>query len=248
MRLNRFLASAGLGSRRSCEDLITSGLVSINGRVVTGLATQVNSGDSVKVRGRVVCPAESLTVLLNKPKGYVVTRADELERRTIYDLVPSEFSRLSHVGRLDKDSEGLLLLTNDGELSQRLAHPRHTVDKEYEVLLDKPFDPAHIARLERGFHIEGGRGRFERVAILSPSAIRVVLRQGLKRQIRLMLYETGYEVKRLKRVRIGPLNDHRLPVGACRLLTRKELDLLRRAATPDVTARRSAPAREPAGR
>jgi 23S rRNA pseudouridine2605 synthase len=226
MRLNRFLAAAGLGSRRSVENLVASGLVIINGHRIDNLATLVSAEDDVRVQGRPIRPAQPTTLLLNKPRGYVVTRSDEQGRRTVYDLMEPGHANLFHVGRLDKESEGLLLLTNDGALAQRLAHPSHGVEKEYEVQLDKPFDPALTAKLLRGVHIEGGRGRFESVRCLAPKILRVTLKQGLKRQIRLMLYRLGYEVERLRRVRLGPIADTKLPPGAWRPLTRKELDLL----------------------
>jgi 23S rRNA pseudouridine2605 synthase len=117
-------------------------------------------------------------------------------------------------------------MTNDGTLAQRLTHPSHTIEKEYEVTLDKAFDSAHHEKLLKGFHIEGGRAKFERLRILAPKVIQVTLRQGLKRQIRLMLYAMGYEVDRLRRTRIGGLTDYRLPPGACRRLTEKESAML----------------------
>jgi 23S rRNA pseudouridine2605 synthase len=226
MRLNRYLAAAGLGSRRSCDQLISSGAVVINGTRIENLATQVNEDDDVRVNVRQIHTATPVTLLLQKPRGIVVTRSDERGRRTVYDLVPPEYSTLFHVGRLDKESEGLLLMTNDGTLAQRLTHPSHTIEKEYEVTLDKAFDPAHHEKLLKGFHIEGGRAKFERLRILAPKVIQVTLRQGLKRQIRLMLYAMGYEVERLRRTRIGGLTDYRLPPGACRRLTEKESSLL----------------------
>jgi len=226
MRLNRYLAAAGLGSRRSCDQLISSGAVVINGSRIENLATQVKEEDDVRVNGRQIHTATPVTLLLHKPRGFVVTRSDERGRRTVYDLVPPEYSTLFHVGRLDKESEGLLLMTNDGALAQRLTHPSHTIEKEYEVTLDKPFDPAHHEKLLKGFHIEGGRAKFERLRILAPKVIQVTLRQGLKRQIRLMLYAMGYEVERLRRTRIGGLTDYRMPPGACRRLTEKETALL----------------------
>ncbi len=226
MRLNRFLAAAGFGSRRACDQLIADGAVTLNGRRVEKLATVVAADDDVRVNGRIARVSAPVYILLHKPRGYVVTRADELGRRTVFDLLPPEFSGLFHVGRLDKESEGLLLLTNDGELAQRLTHPAHEVEKEYEVTLDKAFDAAHTAKMLRGFHIEGGRAKFERLQILSANRLRVVLRQGLKRQIRLMFYDLGYEVERLVRVRIGPLRAVQLPVGRFRQLSPFEVRAL----------------------
>ena len=227
MRLNRFLAAAGLGSRRSCEDLIASGSVVINGSRVEKLATVVGGDDDVRVHGRIIRASRPVYVLFHKPRGFVVTKSDERGRRTVFDLLPPEFSTLFHVGRLDKESEGLLLLTNDGDLAQKLTHPSHEIEKEYEVTLDKSFDPAHSAKMIRGIFIEGGRGRFERVQILGPGRVRVVLRQGIKRQIRLMFYNLGYEVERLKRTRIGAIRDEKMPAGSFRHLTPREVLSLR---------------------
>ena len=168
MRLNRFLAAAGLGSRRSCDQLIAAGSVVINGHRIEKLATTVGPDDDVRVNGRQVRVALPVTLVLNKPRGYVVTRSDERGRRTIYDLLDQGHANLFHVGRLDKESEGLLLMTNDGALSQKLLHPSHGVEKEYEVELDKSFNPELSAKLTRGVHIEGGRGRFETVRIVGP--------------------------------------------------------------------------------
>jgi len=247
MRLNRFLAAAGLGSRRSCEDLIASGAVVINGSRVEKLATVVADGDDVRVHGRIIRVARPIYVLFHKPRGFVVTKSDERGRRTIYDLLPPEFSSLFHVGRLDKDSEGLLLLTNDGDLAQKLTHPSHGIEKEYEVTLDKSFDPAHSAKLIKGIFIEGGRGRFERVNILGPARVRVVLRQDIKRQIRLMFYDMGYEVERLKRTRIGSVDDHGMPPGSFRHITPRELQSLQTEKNPPPASNKTGKSRTPAG-
>jgi 23S rRNA pseudouridine2605 synthase len=231
MRLNRFLASAGLGSRRGVEELITTGQVRVNGRVVTDLATQVGPDDAVKVGSRLLRAEQKITVLLNKPPGYVCTASDERDRKTIFQLLPPNWPRLYHVGRLDKDSEGLLLVTNDGELSLALTHPRYKIEKEYEVLIDKPFNPKDREKLLRGFHIIGGRAKAERVEMLAPTHLRLTLTQGIKRQIRLMLYELGYEVERLARIRLGSLRLGEMHPGEWRLLTSKEIASLK-APTP----------------
>jgi 23S rRNA pseudouridine2605 synthase len=227
MRLNRFLAAAGFGSRRACEALIREGKVSINGHFIRDLATTVKPDDDVRVAGKST-PRLSppVHVLLHKPRGLLCTRSDERKRPTIFDLVPTHFGRLFHVGRLDKESEGLILLTNDGALSHRLTHPAHEVEKEYEVLVDKPFDAQHVPKLLRGFSIEGGRARAERVQIVAPAVVRVVLRQGMKRQIRLMFLKLGYEVKRLLRTRIGGLKLATLRPGEWRVLDKREVALL----------------------
>jgi len=138
LRLNRFLAAAGVGSRRHCDELIAAGRVTINGKVCTDFSAQPEPHDHVKVDGRIVRVAPPLTIVLHKPAGFVSTRKDQHARDTIFDLLPQNFSRLFSVGRLDAQTEGLLLVTNDGELAQRLTHPRYKIDKEYEVTLDRP--------------------------------------------------------------------------------------------------------------
>ena len=232
MRLNRFLAFAGFGSRRACEKLILEGKVSINGHFIRELATTVQPDDDVRVIGKPARASVPVYLLLNKPRGVLSTTSDERGRETVLDVVPPHFGRLFHVGRLDKDSEGLILLTNDGALSQKLTHPGHEVEKEYEVLIDRPLEPEHAAKLTRGFMTEEGRAKMERVRSVEPLLLKVVLRQGLKRQIRVMLYKLGYEVKRLVRVRIGPLEIERMRPGLWRLLNAKEVTSLQGASKP----------------
>ena len=228
MRLNRFLASAGFGSRRGCEELIRTGVVTVNGEICQNLATQITDSDAVKVRNKLVKSQEHFYVLLNKPRGYVCSAADEHNRRTVFDLVPKNWPRLFHVGRLDRESEGLMILTNDGDLALRLTHPRYKIDKEYEVLLDLPFDQdKHGPKMLKGFMIEGGRAKLESIFKLAPTRLKVVLRQGLKRQIRLMFYKMGYEVERLIRTRIGLLTTKGVTEGTWRFLTNEEIRQLR---------------------
>lgn len=229
MRLNRFLAAAGLGSRRGVEALVREGKVRINGHLVSDLATQVALDDVVKVGNRVVREQTSIHAILFKPRGYVVTADDEKDRRTIYELLPAHWPRVFHVGRLDMESEGLLIVTNDGDLGLALTHPRYKVEKEYEVWIDKPLAPAHREKLLRGFHIIGGRAKMEAVDEMKSRRLRVILRQGIKRQIRLMLYELGYEVEQLRRVRIATVTLGDLHPGEWRALTSAELASLRAA-------------------
>lgn len=230
MRLNRYLALCGLGSRRACEDIILAGGVRINGRPVRELATVVQPGDSVVARGRVVRPAESRYLVLHKPSGVLSSRQSQGGKRTIYDILPPEVASLPHVGRLDAESEGLLLLTNDGELAQALTHPSRHVEKAYEVILDKPFDTALIPKLLRGIYLEEGRAKAERVRVDGANKLEVVLTQGINRQVRRMFAALGYKVRRLTRTRVGPLTLGRLPHGAWRELSPRELEALRRAA------------------
>ena len=229
MRLNRFLANAGLGSRRGVEELITQGSIRVNGQVVTNLATQILPTDSVKVGSRLIRAEQPIYAVLHKPPGYVCTADDEFERRTIFELLPPNWPRVHHVGRLDLESEGLLFVTNDGDLTHTLTHPSHEVEKEYDVLLDRPFAPDDREKLLKGFRIEHGYAKCEGVETIKANRIRIVLRQGLKRQIRLMLYKLGYEVERLFRIRIGPILLEGLARGAWRFLSQKEVAALRDA-------------------
>lgn len=229
LRLNRFLAAAGLGSRRSCEELILKGSVSINGSVCRDLATRVLLEDDVRLSGRVIHAFAPRTIILNKPAGYTCTRSDKHAERTIFDLLPSDTGHLFHVGRLDKDSEGLLLLTNDGILAQDLMHPSKGVDKEYEVILDKTFTDKDAASLRRGTWIEGSVARIESVRNLAPNKIQIILHQGIKRQIRVMLGQLGFNVKRLTRVRLGPLTLRGIKPGSYRDLRKEDLEILQKA-------------------
>ena len=238
MRLNRFLASAGLGSRRGVEALIAAGRVRVNGKVVTNLATMVGPEDAVKVGQRMVRAQPPIHAVLHKPRGVVCSADDERGRRTIFDYLPRTWPRVFHVGRLDKESEGLLIVTNDGDLSLALTHPRFHVEKEYEVQLDRAFGAADREKLLKGFRIEGGPARVEQVVITRPRELRIVLRQGLKRQIRLMLYALGYEVERLRRLRVGPITLGALPPGEWRYLTPRELRDIQRAAAAAQKPRR----------
>ena len=226
MRLNRFLAAAGLGSRRHCDELIAAGRVTVNGQPCTDFSTQVEESDHVKVGHRLVRRAEALTIMLHKPAGFVSTRRDPNATDTIYDLLPAKFSRLFNVGRLDAQTEGLLLLTSDGDLAQHLTNPRYKVEKEYEVTLDRRWEPKRGQKLLDGVFLDGKRARLTRLQPIGPTRLRVILQQGLNRQIRRMFYEIGYEVERLVRVRVGRLRLGELPRGNWRPLTKSELAAL----------------------
>ena len=224
MRLNRFLAAAGLGSRRHCDELIAAGRVTINGNTCTDFSVEPNPRDHVKVNGKLVHVAPPLTIMLHKPAGFVSTRRDPRARDTIFDLLPAKFSRLFNIGRLDAQTEGLLLLTNDGDLAQRLTHPRYEIEKEYEVILDRPWDPGLTSKLLRGIFLDGQRARIARLHTISPTHLRVVIAQGINRQIRRMFEAVGYRVKRLVRIRIGPVRLGDLPRGHWRALKKRELE------------------------
>src|SRR5712692_11400786 len=147
MRLNRFLAAAGLGSRRHCDELIAAGRVTINGKPCTDFSAQPTARDHVKVDGKLVHAERPLLIVMNKPAGFVSTRSDPHARDTIFDLLPPKFPRLFNIGRLDAQSEGLLLLTNDGNLAQQVTHPRFKIEKEYEVTLDRQWESVHAQKL-----------------------------------------------------------------------------------------------------
>jgi 23S rRNA pseudouridine2605 synthase len=223
MRLNRFLAAAGLGSRRYCDELIAAGRVTINGRVCTDFSTQPTERDHVKVDGKLIRGERRLDIMLHKPAGFVSTRNDPHASDTIFDLLPPHLPRLFNAGRLDTQTEGLLLLTNDGDLAQRLTHPRFKVEKEYEVTLDRPWDQALAPKLHKGVMLDGQRARIDSVQLIKATRLRVVLRQGINRQIRRMFYAVGYEVKKLVRTRIGRLRLGDLPRGHWRPLSKGEL-------------------------
>ena len=226
MRLNSFLAAAGLGSRRHCDQLIAAGRVTINGKVCTNFSAQPGARDHVKVDDKLVHTAPALTIMLNKPAGFVSTRKDLHARDTVFDLIPAKFSHLFTIGRLDAQTQGLLLLTNDGDLAQRLTHPRFKIDKEYEVTLERPWDPLLTPKLLRGIFLDGQRAKIARLHSASPTRLRIVLRQGLNRQIRRMFEAVGYRVKHLLRTRIGNLRLTDLPRGHWRSLTKRELESL----------------------
>ncbi len=224
MRLNRYLSQCGVASRRGAEEIILAGRVSINGHVITELATQVQPDDKVVVDGSPVRTETPVVLVLNKPKGYICSRGDKHERMTIYDLLPLKYQNLHHVGRLDKESEGLILLTNRGDLSHRIIHPSQGAEKEYEVVVDQPLNVDVMAKLVKGMMTEEGFARAERAWMDTEYRAHIVLKMGLKRQIRMMLYYLGYEVERLVRIRIGWLKLHGLAKGAHKELTPTEVE------------------------
>ena len=202
------------------------GRVTVNGELSTELATQVGPADQVRVDGKIVRSQEFIYLLLNKPADYLTTRSDERSRKTIYDLLPPDLPSLAHVGRLDKESEGLLLLTNDGDLAFRITHPKFKLEKEYLVTLDREYQTEDSPKTKKGVFLSDGRARFDTVVKINPRQVRVVLTQGLKRQVRRVFAALGYKVKRLRRVRIGSLTDRGLRPGEVRLLSQKEVGLL----------------------
>jgi len=223
VRLNRFLAAAGIASRRQADELIAQGRVTVNGRRCNDFHYQPGPGDHVKVDDKLISPKTQVYLALNKPRGFLCTQRDLHVTDTIFDLLPPKFSRLFHVGRLDAQSEGLLLLTNDGDFVQRLTHPRFKIEKEYEVNLDRPASPDLAERLLRGVILDGKRAMAARVRRISATRLQIVLTQGLNRQIRRMLERFGFHAKRLRRIRIANLGLHDLPLGKWRQLSPHEV-------------------------
>ncbi|GIV49515.1 MAG: hypothetical protein KatS3mg038_0036 [Candidatus Kapaibacterium sp.] len=230
IRLNKFLADAGIASRRKADELIARGAVKINGRVVTELGTKVHPGDLVTVDGKPISPYKHLTyIVLNKPKDYITTTRDERGRKTVLDLVPLK-TRIYPVGRLDRNTTGILLLTNDGELAARLTHPRYGVEREYIVGLDKPLAPHHAQCIARGVELDGETTSPAEV-IISPSDERqvcIILREGKNHEVRRLFEHFGYEVLKLHRRRYGTITVQGLARGQYRHLTRQEVLSLRR--------------------
>ncbi len=197
----------------------------MNGEICLNLATRVNPGDDVRFDNKKIAPQEEITILLNKPPGYLCTASDPQGRPTIYDLLPPRLrsQNLHHAGRLDRESEGLLIMTNSGELSNSLTHPRNKVEKEYIVTLDRMFDFRYKRPLLDGVQTPEGLAKANSVEGISRRRLRIVLIQGLKRQIRHMFAAFDFRVKRLERVRIGKLTDEKLAPGAHRKLGRRDI-------------------------
>jgi 23S rRNA pseudouridine2605 synthase len=233
-RLQKILARVGLGSRRTCEDLIESGAVTINGRVATLGDKAVAETDHIEVDGvRVGVQPGLVYYLLNKPAGVVTTAADTHGRPTVIELVPEE-PRVFPVGRLDQDTEGLLLLTNDGDLAQRLAHPSFGVEKEYLAEVEGAVSRADLRRLREGVELEDGITAPAKVALVEPTVVRLTIHEGRKRQVRRMCEAVRHPVVRLVRTRIGPLADRSLAPGEWRMLEVDEVRALERAAVRDT--------------
>jgi 23S rRNA pseudouridine2605 synthase len=232
VRLNKFLASCGIASRRKSEEFIQQGRVEINGEIVTDLSTRVYEDDHVKCDGKLLRKRSDLTIILNKPVGYICTRDDPQGRDTVYKLLPAKFSSLNYVGRLDFNSSGLLILTSSGELTEQLTHPRYHVEKEYEVILDRPFHAELTPRLLEGIHLTEGLAKAESVRFDSRRKVRMVLTQGYNRQIRRMFSKLGFKVKRLERTRIGNLVIPDLSTGDFRLLKANEIASACEGGTP----------------
>ena len=231
-RLQKILSQAGVASRRASEKLMTDGRVTVNGTTILELGTKADPArDDIRVDGRrIKIPERHIYLLVNKPRGYVTTRSDPQKRKTVIDLVAGVKEYVYPVGRLDYDSEGLLILTNDGDLAAKLTHPRHGVPRVYEARVLGVPDEHDIRRLEKGVTIDGERTGPADVTSIGPGRLRITVREGRNRQVRKMCDAIGHPVDELRRVAIGPIRDARLKPGSWRPLTAHEVERLRAAA------------------
>jgi len=242
IRIQKALSAAGVASRRAIEEMIRAGRISVNGRTVTRLPCFVDlASDDVRLDGRAVGapPGRGVYFLLNKPRGVVCTQRDPAGRTRAADLVPRAAGRVYCVGRLDADSTGLIILTNDGELTEYLTHPRYGVIKTYVVEVAGRLSPDEIARLKGRTHLDGKRTQGAWVKVLrrgpTRSLLEIRLREGRNREIRRILARLGHNVRRLKRVAIGPVTDRGLKIGNFRALRPGEVARLRRCARKETS-------------
>ncbi len=231
VRLQKFLADAGIASRRASEQIIAQGRVSVNGQPVAGQGVKVDPlHDEISVDGKSVRAKRKTYIALNKPRGLVCSRNDEPGRPTIFDLLPKEWRHLHSVGRLDFNSEGLIFLTNDGELSLHLTHPRYGVRKKYIVTVDGRVDRELLRTLERGVFSQGEKLKAEKTRLISgsksQSVVELELAEGKNREVRRMFEILGRTVKRLQRVQIGKIRLGELKLGKWRSLTESEIKSL----------------------
>lgn len=251
-RLQRLLAAAGFGSRRQCESMIEEGRVDVDGKVVTELGTVVDpQASKVRVDGVPLRQQKLVYYVVNKPTGYLSTNADPRGRQRVIDLVPNS-ERVFPVGRLDQSSEGLMLLTNDGDLAQQLTHPRYGIRKVYRVNVAGKIDGETMRSMRKGIYISDGFVRVEGAKIIKARArvteLEITLREGKNREIRRILARLGHKVQTLRRIAIGPLRMGDLPVGAHRALTREEVRRLRTAIEHSRDeVENEAPRRKPSG-
>lgn len=231
MRLNRYLSQSGVASRREADELIKAGVVTVNGVVVTELGTKVYPSDKVHYGGQRLSMEKPRYVLLNKPKGFITTTDDPNDRRTVMQLVSAACTeRIYPVGRLDRLTTGLLLLTNDGDLAKKLTHPSHGAEKIYHATLDKTVTKAHLQQLVEGVELEDGMAKADEAAYVDGASRKEVglkLHMGRNRIVRRMFESLGYEVLKLDRVVFAGLTKKDIPRGRWRMLTEKEIVLLK---------------------
>ncbi|UXP33489.1 rRNA pseudouridine synthase [Reichenbachiella agarivorans] len=230
VRINKYISNAGICSRRDADKLIQEGKIQINGKVATELGQKVEQNDEVRYNGKVISPQNYVYVLLNKPKDFISTMEDPEDRKTVMDIVKGACDeRIYPVGRLDRNTTGLLLLTNDGQLSQKLTHPSYKIKKIYHVELDKPLTANHLEDIAAGFSLDDGPVTVSEIAILDETKknIGIQIHIGRNRIVRRIFENFGYEVVKLDRTMYGSLTKKDLPRGKWRFLTDKELNLLK---------------------
>ena len=227
MKLNLYLARSGVASRRKSAELVKGGRVSVNGKTVLVPSREVAGKDKVSIDGKKVSPERFVYLAVNKPVGFTCTLKDPFAEKKVVDLVPRSLGRLYPVGRLDRDSSGLVILTNDGDFSQRLSHPSYGAEKEYLVVVAPPVSRKEAALLKAGVLYEGEQLSASEVIILKKepgkSTLRIILKEGKKREIRRMLGSLGRQVLSLQRVRVGNIRLGKLEVGKYRSLSEKEI-------------------------
>jgi 23S rRNA pseudouridine2605 synthase len=230
VRLQKFLAEAGVASRRAAEQIILDGRVSINGQPVRLLGTKVNPGDEVTVDGKSVRAKRKIYLALNKPRKCVCSRSDETGRSTVYDLLPPEWRTVQTVGRLDYDTEGLIFLTNDGEFALRLTHPRYGVRKKYLATVEGKVEGTMLQQFTRGIWHQGEKLKAERTWVVSASntksVVELELAEGKNREVRRLFESQGMSVKKLERTQIGRIKLGELKTGRWRALTETEIKTL----------------------
>lgn len=234
-RLQKYLAHAGIGSRRSCEEIILKGKVKVNGKIVTTLGTKVNpTRDNIEVNNQLITNKEDkVYLLLNKPDGYVTTVKDPRGRPTVIDLIENINKRIYPVGRLDYETEGLLLLTNDGKLAYRLTHPSYKIDKVYEALVKGNPTKEKLSKLRNGIELEDGITEPAKVKVLKKfsdkTLLEITIHEGRNRQVRRMCRAINHPILNLKRTQIGPLQLGNIPKGNFRTLKPSEIKRLKKA-------------------
>jgi 23S rRNA pseudouridine2605 synthase len=231
VRLQKYLSEAGVASRRASEQIILAGRVRVNGQVVQTLGARIEPGrDSVEVDGRPLKPRRKLYVALNKPPGFLCTRSDPFHRRIASDLLPVEWRHLSTAGRLDRDSEGLIFLTNDGDFALRLTHPRYSVRKTYRATVEGKVQPPMLHKFLAGIEDAGETLKAEKARLISAnnshSVVELELGEGRNREVRRLFSSQGLNVTRLQRIQIGRIKLGELPVGKWRTLTEPEIKSL----------------------
>ena len=234
MRLNKYIAHAGVASRRAAGDLVKAGKVKVNGAVLDNPAYQIKEGDEVEVAGSVVSPSERFVyLLLNKPRNVITTTSDELDRTTVMDLLDDpaiKGLRLFPVGRLDRDTTGLLLITNDGDVTTRLTHPRFETAKVYQATLDRPFHADDLERMRGGYDLEDGPFKPDWARYTKPEdslSVTLEIHSGRNRIVRRAFEHLGYTVEKLDRTYLAGLNKKNLPRGFYRYLTEEEVRRLK---------------------